>query len=98
MTYELALQLKEAGFPQEGNGFHSQLLDSSQGSGVNVYRPDVYYPTLEELVEELGDESVIVLTIGKAMTTALHGVSGLVTNGSTPKVAVAELYIALNKK
>ncbi len=56
MNYELAKELKEAGFPQEGKG---GFIDSAG----NEYPPncifkeadDVYVPTLEELIEAMKD-------------------------------------------
>lgn len=51
MTYELAKMLKDAGFSQEGDGFESDFLDTKGNSDVNVFRPNVYYPTLSELID-----------------------------------------------
>lgn len=50
MNYDIAKQLKDAGFPQEGEGTYSETHDSMMSSGCNVYRPNVYYPTLSELI------------------------------------------------
>ena len=84
MNYELAKELKDAGFPQDGIG---QFIDVKLAS-----------PTLSELIEACGGESIIVLTIGKAYTTALHGATGFICNDSTPEEAIARLWLALNKK
>jgi hypothetical protein len=42
MTYELAQQLKNAGFPRP---------ESDTGWGRDVSKPDGYFPTLSELIE-----------------------------------------------
>lgn len=94
MHYELALKLKNAGFPQNGMKY--------QGPSKEIDEPTlsdelVLIPTLSELIEACGGDSVIILTIGKAQTTALHGVTGLITNKSTPEEAVANLWLELNK-
>jgi len=98
MTYELALKLKEAGFPQNGNG--SILFPEGDWSKDNPLSKawEVYFPTLSELIEECQKESVIVITTGESMTTVLHGVSGLVCRGSTPTEALASLWLSLKNK
>ncbi len=91
ITYELAKQLKHAGYSQElGDGY---FLDDSSGLG----NEQVYIPTLSELIESF-DDSVIVLTTGKKMSTVLHGKTAIVSQGSTPEEAVTRLYIALNMR
>lgn len=90
MNYELGKKLKDAGFPSEnfcGNENHGMCS------------PDYpCNPSLSELIEACGDESILILTIGKAMTSVVHGVKGLVCNGKTPKEAVANLWLALHTK
>jgi hypothetical protein len=51
MNYELAKELKDAGFPQEGNGARIAPPDK-----IVVRRDDfAYAPTLEELIEACGE-------------------------------------------
>lgn len=50
MDYALALKLKEAGFPQEGDG--KDLWDK-----MKTDLEFVYEPTLEEIMEELDMDS-----------------------------------------
>lgn len=111
LTYQDALDLKEAGFPQEGNGtmrrYHSGLgAELSEGfkvtpNGVEIV--DLYLPTLEELIEACGDRFLDLL---KAPTEYIS----LKENkwvaradednkgfGSSPIQAVKSLYIVLHK-
>lgn len=95
MTYEKALELKKLGYPQERkSGFvmHIDDFDSSQ---------DVYSPTLSELIAACGDK----------FGTTFQGFSGnwfawrkdqkttdKTCSGKTPEIAVANLWLELNKK
>jgi hypothetical protein len=105
ITYELAKKLKDAGFPQKGECFESENLDSAANSGVNVFRENVYYPNLSELIEACGNgfralgretdlEGTWVacedITQGDEWKNSRHG--------STPEEAVAHLFLELNKK
>ena len=63
MNYELALELKKAGFPQEGkgelrneNGLSPMLANGFPLEGE--YGEFVYFPTLEELIEGCEDSIV----------------------------------------
>ena len=97
MIYELAKQLKDAGFAQGGKG----AWIVSPNNLVSRHEDRVYVPTLEELIEACGDidlridrrnkrvlkwESKAMFTDGR--NTAL---------GSTPSSAVARLWLALKK-
>ena len=104
VNYELAKELKDAGFP-------FQLLFSgsnSRNSASNEYREvfatdEIWYlmPTFEELIEACGKPIWIegydhkdfqwLAGQGKGMDTPLG-------RGSTPTEAVARLWLALNKK
>jgi hypothetical protein len=52
VQYELAQELRDAGFPQTGRGTHTGPSDKL------VWRAGdrVYIPTLEELIEACGDD------------------------------------------
>ena len=103
MNYELAKQLKDAGFPQEGKG---ETIGVS--GGLIEHSGDVYLPTLSELIEACGEEFYSLLrsatSDGEKMDKGLslwHAIiyqEKSVGTGETPEEAVARLYIALNKK
>lgn len=105
MNYELAKELKEAGFPQKGLG---RWVDDT--NGIWSDRPDydskfafAYFPSLEELIEACGEAfndlqrptSDTAERKWYALATAPtkpwpHG------EGETPTEAVARLWLALN--
>jgi hypothetical protein len=108
MTYEKALELKEAGFPQTiKNGVWFPYASDDT-------REKVYIPTLEELIEACGvgfkwlgvfhKEEVYpnkedIWVCGKYDDNGDNG--DYFTEQSrdkTPKIAVANLYLVLNKK
>lgn len=100
MHYELAKALEDAGFPAGGKGSYVTHPDK-----IVVRREDrVYCPTLSELIEACGEkfDSLIYYPhkIGEkwkadAQLDVGHGYS---CDGSTPEIAVARLWLALNKK
>lgn len=104
MTYELAKQLKDAGFPQK--------ITAGAGDG-HLFQDEVYgiayAPTLSELIEACGQD-LWILKRGSYM-----GEFGWIVGqdrkeednpaywflfrfGKTPEEAVAKLWLALNKK
>lgn len=107
MKYELAKQLKDAGFSQEvKSGFlmMGSVVVWSPGEGslpLNHKETCIYIPTLEELIKACGDDLKMV---GKQprknywYATSL-GVKKIKKqgDGSTPSEAVAHLYLALKK-
>jgi hypothetical protein len=99
ITYELAKKLKEAGFPQGGNGGW-QLQDTDNER--------FYSPTLSELIEACGDRFSWLesykdneTTIGKIRWGA-YGFGDGEWNpegfGNSPEEAVANLWLKLNNK
>lgn len=92
MNYALAKELKEAGFPQTGNG---EFIDAI-GIGPVLGNNDVYVPTLSELIEACGEP--ITLWIMSNRTDAQKGGTEIMETGTTPEEAVARLWLALNKK
>src|ERR1035441_10591975 len=61
MGYELAKQLKDAGFPQKGDYGFRPLVYEGTAQIVNYHRDvplehDVYIPTLSELIEACGKQ------------------------------------------
>jgi hypothetical protein len=100
MEYELAKQLKDAGFPQqvkEGDWFY--IAGGKEPCLITQlaynYETDVKIPTLEELIEACGDDISRLQRWAKTWgaysdTTELDGI------GSTPTEAVARLWLALH--
>lgn len=114
ITYELAKQLKDAGFQQGGDGYAifedgDKINVSFLGCG-NI--PSVYVPTLSELIEACGEEEAkyktrfLLKTPFNGMWEAQFGEdmndgSGFVpirVEGKTPEEAVARLWIELNRQ
>lgn len=89
IDYTLAKRLKEAGFPQKN-------LDKSPFGSVLRDEEVVANPTLSELIEACGDGFVVL----ERKLTGLWFAQGKgwYANGSTPDIAVANLYLALNEK
>lgn len=106
MTYELALQLKEAGFPiHEFNGEPADRHSCTCGE----YERDECKPTLSELIESCGSSFYELRKLGYEYTNSapMDGfiweasspdVTPMLYVGNTPEEAVARLYLALNKK
>ena len=97
ISYELAKELKDAGFPQKESGTpHTRHVCEKHQYKYPTFSCGecdiVYAPTLSELIEACGGESVIILTVGKTMSTVLHGVTVLISEDKTPKIAIAQLY------
>ena len=99
MTYEVAKQLKDAGFPQ-------RLKDSSVAMTADGEVPINQFelPTLSELIEACGTRFAGVY---KAEHSEGWNASSLWSDltknapsadGSPPEAAVANLWLALNKK
>lgn len=97
MNYELAKELKEAGFEQK-KASHLPHIDN-EGPFCCVEGCNVYAPTLSELIEACGERfSQLVAptkTIGKIWVAS--GFGWKEEGGSTPEEAVARLWLALNK-
>lgn len=79
--------------------FSKQYLESEEAKNETLY-----FPSFEEIAEELSKDSIITLIMGKIMATATHGTKGIQTSsannmyGSNPTVTLARLYIEANKK
>lgn len=104
MDYETAKKLRDAGFPQEINE------GSFYFAGRNLFHPycwggdgeDKPYgeywlvPNLEELIAECGDGFQALTRDDRNWTAIGFGTYASGFEGSTPKAAVANLYLALN--
>lgn len=104
MNYELALELKKAGFPLPA---HTDC-DFESGGCCRCGDDDkeVCIPTLSELIEACGDRDGIVIWrfsgkwyAGQAEHWSGHQIYGEIDRqtGSTPEEAVAQLLLELNK-
>ena len=109
MNYELAKQLKDAGFPQFVGEFEGSIIeDINAPEGEEPI--SCYHPTLSELIESCGDEfeslerkwhrmeqksTWIAFGIEQEPWSSRSNAHG---EGNTPEEAVANLYLALNKK
>jgi hypothetical protein len=107
MTYELVKQLKDSGFPQEGEWEYfifpdGRLQDWDDGSADMVY-----VPSLSELIKEcgLGFHILQYDTLGfrsdmnlRWTANSAMEIPGGECKGSTPEEAVAKLWLSLNSK
>lgn len=88
MNYELALELKRAGFPQHRANY------------VDEHGWAHYKPSLSELVEACGDKflnlSIDLGRNGQWMAFATDRVCE--GRGQTPEEAIAYLWLMINKK
>ena len=97
MDYELAKELKDAGFPQAGKGKWIGPPDALRWRSGNR----VYVPTLSELIEACGDQFISLtkdVTGWFALGDPRNDYSRQETVGLTPEEAVARLWLALNKR
>lgn len=111
MDYELAKQLKDAGFPQKG--FIAHIDESGR---LTHHYVSYYCPTLEELIEACGNDFKDLIkhdpfttaTLGVRLAQGDYSASMYDRNkstfkntmfaGKTPSEAVARLWLVLNKK
>lgn len=88
MNYDLAKELKDAGFPQ---------IESEAPTGIGDGKGNACrLPTLSELIEACGDSFHALGHIGKEWQAVAN--NGLMRNeAKTPEEAVARLWLVLNK-
>ncbi len=96
MNYELAKELKDAGFPHHKKGMHHLGC-----RGLFANNEQVCSITLEELIEacgnKFGDLTLINTGTGDCWFANSYGLPAK-TASTTPTEAVAKLWLALNKK
>ena len=92
MTYKLALALKNAGFPSKYKDVQFDIASGGKSSPTRV----AITPTLSELIEAIGDEFQVLL-LREDKRWGAHSKEWNVI-GKTPKIAVAKLWLKLNKK
>jgi len=101
MKYELALKLKEAGFPLK---CHSPNKDDLNFGLVVDYTKDpskIMYPLLDELIEACGDKFEELVRLHEGAEFEWYaGYDDLLepdrSYGTTPEEAVANLWLQLN--
>ena len=108
MNYELAKELKEAGFPQndtwDGSLFlcqHSQPKSRDEAA-AHILVADkcklAKVPTLSELIEACGIRFWRITFVDTSMEWTAEASFPSLEIGKTPEEAVARLWLALNKK
>lgn len=103
ISYELAKELKEAGFPQKLHDKNVVMLNSS--GEVEMKLPDICLianPTLSELIESFPNKEhnefyMLSKNHNREGWFATNG-WGISTEGSSPEEAVAKLWLELNKR
>jgi len=105
MKYELALELKNAGFPQKDNAWYYTDENTVMYCGIEHSLPEmVMKPTLSELIENCGEGIARLWRVdesydkGKTKWCATGKNDFLDGLGTTPEEAVANLWLALNKQ
>lgn len=105
ILYELAKQLKDAGFPLSMKGFDDYCRQVYIPDGKSVEREEAEYaypPTLSELIESCGDGFGKLVKGRGEYNNQWHIYSeenfGYDMWFKTPEEAVAKLWLALNKK
>lgn len=96
MDYELAKQLKEAGFPQTSDSEYKHIYPNETATRLGT--DGMREPTLSELIEACGDD-FIQLRKTHNKPRSLWLASSLETDESaeTPEEAVAKLWLELIK-
>lgn len=107
MNYELAKKLKDAGFPRPQGGsdwcyeaYKGRITLENQYDDSHCGEILCDAPSLSELINACGDDLYAIYNHRKEWQA--HSNSDqwdtLISHGSTPEVAVARLYLELNKK
>lgn len=89
MNHDLAKALKDAGFPQNRTP-GQQIAADAAGA--------VHFPTLEELLAECGAKNLQLTADHFGDWTARSFIHAISADGSTPREAVARLYLAQHPK
>jgi hypothetical protein len=97
MTYELAKQLKDAGFPLRIVNRHEWEFKGDLFEGLADDLNDAALaPTLSELIEACACPRFNLQSQGNVLWVADCGTKS--RDGSTPEEAVAKLWLALNSE
>lgn len=106
MNYELALKLKNTGFPQMfKTPKRGKILNSKGETEMKLSeRHYIYTPTLAELIEACGEDLYSIQFRANIPKTKCYVISklshnnGPVFSSQTPEEAVAHLWLSLQKK
>lgn len=107
MNYETAKKLKDAGFKYSNSLHRAYKPDGTfRTLGDTEDEEYIYEPTLSELVEACSDRFRWLGKEQQGWTAQATGVTGedkirskdIKVKGSTPEIAVANLWLALNTK
>lgn len=108
MNYELAKELKDAGFPQKDTLFvirkkEQGLTFKNTFSNIEVGDDWIAAPSLSELIDACGNDFGDLLWNPKSKKWSAHTQKlpiqeGHYSSGPTPEEAVAKLWLILNKK
>src|SRR5437773_11828866 len=94
MDYSLAKQLKDAGFPQEGDGTWIDEHDNNQSCHSSSFQ--CYIPTLEELITAIGAKNLQFSCSATGEWYAKHFLKGGSVKAKTLIEAAALLWLALH--
>jgi hypothetical protein len=96
MTYELAKQLRDAGYPFVEFSVR-EYAGERYGQGIEIDGSTYHLPTLSELISALGDKFGVLERFKDGTYGSYYpndiGTSGL---GDTPEEAVANLWLQVN--
>ena len=105
MNYELAKELKDAGFPLKYTKVIYAIFDLIVYDGDEEVKKEggfadyAIMPTLSELIEACGGYfSSLNRGIDYWFANGVKGVHGFNERGSTPEEAIARLWLALQNK
>lgn len=101
ITYELALKLKEEGFPQGMDNFVDP--DNTICTVDYTCKESIYCPTLSNLIKACGDKfyELVKCVSGPKVTFSWFAISitlKVFGTGLSPEEAIANLWLELNKK
>lgn len=104
MDYELAKQLKDAGFPQQKkdgkiycpHNVPNMIKATDMFEHIESCPDLVYIPTLSELIEACGNEFIYLMKDHNRWDAKSK--TQIISKLSCPEEAVANLWLKLNKK
>lgn len=98
MNYDVAKELKEARFPQDGFGQWDEGFDFVEGGSIKRVGPKVYLPTLSELIEACGEDFECLDRLDDERWKWAANSNSMRFVDKTPEEAVARLWLALNPR
>lgn len=103
IDYNLALKLKDAGFPQKSSDNDCIYITASESLVDYKIWNGAYVPTLSELIEACGDrfwriQKNMIIHNGQWSAVSNNPEGAEVANGATPEEAVAKLWLAINER